>query len=70
VSNRFKPEKDQVAMTVGYDEERKFIKIEFFSSDEITAADLLSYMTQFVEDNIDDPDYIFVENEEIKHIIN
>ncbi len=70
MSTRFKPDKDQVAMTIGYDEDRKFIKIEIFSAEEITGTELLNYLSQFVEDNIEDPDYIFIENEEIEKVIN
>lgn len=70
VSNRFKPDKDRVAMTLGYDDDRKFIKIEFFSAEEITGVELLGYFKQFIEDNIDDPEYIFIANEEIEHTVN
>lgn len=61
---------DEVAMVITHDEGRKVITLQFMSATEISAAELLGYMDQFIEMNMDDPDGIFDDSEQVERIVN
>jgi len=60
---------DEVAMVITHEKDRKMITLQFVSASEITGAELLDYLDQFVDLNMDDPDGIFNDSEQVERIV-